>query len=128
MKIININTYDQHRLESTDGLCFELNNISESCLKLIEMAKDSNEPIAIIDHQNIIEKVHPCFDEIVAEIYQDSSAFEVSLQSMPAIYKISKEDIELIDIFNNAYSNKLPIWVAFSSDGEIISASLKEVA
>ena len=49
--------------------------------------------------------MHPCFDEIVAEIYQDSSAFEVSLQSMPAIYKISKEDIELIDIFNNAYSN-----------------------
>ena len=73
MKIININTYDQHRLESTDGLCFELNNISESCLKLIEMAKDSNEPIAIIDHQNIIENVITSYSIHYTKLYDVSS-------------------------------------------------------
>lgn len=113
---------------SGQSLCMPESNPKFSRnVKLLEHAKKYNKPVVLKVEQDTILQVLRCEQGEIHQIFdEENGEIEISFLSLAGIYKISKDNQEMLELIKDSQENKKPVWLGIDINKIVLIEVVKD--
>ncbi len=95
-------------------------------VKLLEHSKKYSKPIVLKIEQDVVLQVLRCEQATVNQIFdEEDGAFKISFFPLAGIYKISKDNLELLDRLKTSQRDKKPVWLGIDMNKIVLVESVE---
>lgn len=96
-------------------------------VKLLEHAKKYNKPVVLKIEQDIVLRVLRCEQATVNKIFdEENGELKISFLPLAGIYKISKDNLEMLDVLKNSQHDKKPVWLGIDINKIVLVESVEK--